>query len=361
MPKKVKFSLALLMLALTIAGCGAAPTKLTSGVAIILNDGETHLSAQGELSPDQIAVVLKAAAGRATFQDGTEIEWENRAGTVFFTDDAGAGPISLLPQHLKAYQDHVRVAGQHDGRVATQGVGVTPYNKCNFWFLWCWSSSSYDSRWSAATIPYGYAPGTPADLRAEFEEAAGHWNASLKEYRDQYKPSGRFPRWVFNPRHPERVEVAFTNVGGKGSSAYGGESEFVGFGNTVGTQYLKINANPDFPRPLGLYLHEMGHVAGLLHEHQRCDRDEAITIKTDSVFPDRLNAFGKMCQSNYGSYTPYDYESVMHYPKKAFSRDGKDVIVAKPGARALGRSELMGLQLDLSEGDLRALVEMYSR
>lgn len=358
MLKGPKFFFALTLLALGLAGCGvpSGEQEAHATVEIQLDGGGAPLRTNGELSAAQRGQLLAARGGTLTFSDGTRAQWENRGGTAFFTDDAGAGPVAELPNHIRAY-----AARTGEARLTPQGAGAVRTTQCNFWFLWCWSSTTFDGRWPNATVPYGYAPGTPAKLKAEFERAARHWNTALQTYRDQHRPGGRFPRWVRDEGNPERVVVTFGDAGGDGSSAYGGESEFVGFGQNAGTQYLKINANPDFPRPLGLYLHEMGHVAGLIHEHQRCDRDEAVTINGAHAYPDRLNAFTPLCAARYGAYTPYDYESVMQYPKKAFSRDGKETITAKSGARAWGDPARMGEQRDLSAGDLTSLVEMYSR
>jgi Astacin (Peptidase family M12A). len=42
------------------------------------------------------------------------------------------------------------------------------------------------------------------------------------------------------------------------------------------------------------------------------------------------NDFGKASPKDVSDYgVPYDFQSVMHYPAKAFSKNGKDTIVAK--------------------------------
>jgi hypothetical protein len=48
----------------------------------------------------------------------------------------------------------------------------------------------------------------------------------------------------------------------------------------------------------------------------------------------------------------YDYASIMHYPKDAFSRNGKDTIVPKDG-------QSIGQRVGLSAGDIAAVAELY--
>ena len=73
--------------------------------------------------------------------------------------------------------------------------------------------------------------------------------------------------------------------------------------------------------------HEMGHVIGLLHEHQRYDRDRYVrVVPTDSdhrIIPERrwhcrFWFFDCRYVNNTTHYgTPYDFQSVMHYESQA--------------------------------------------
>jgi hypothetical protein len=55
-------------------------------------------------------------------------------------------------------------------------------------------------------------------------------------------------------------------------------------------------------------LHEIGHVLGLLHEHQRSDRDVYIKMLIDPMNPDFIK-----WDTSINMSLPYDPESVMHY------------------------------------------------
>ena len=109
----------------------------------------------------------------------------------------------------------------------------------------------------------------------------------------------------------------------------------------------------------GDILHELGHVAGLYHEHQRYDRDQYITIYPEnmsSMYLNQLTPFGNVDNI----LGPYNYASVMHYA----STDGsnvydyntnrwKPVMLAKNGAK-LGN-------LNLTQGDIDAVNKIYAK
>lgn len=97
----------------------------------------------------------------------------------------------------------------------------------------------------------------------------------------------------------------------------------------IGCSFLYMDIDlTDGARKEYVFNHEMGHVLGLLHEHQRYDRDRHVrVVPTDSdhrKIPERrrhCRIFGIFdCRTvrnttHYG--TPYDYHSVMHYRPKA--------------------------------------------
>ncbi len=80
---------------------------------------------------------------------------------------------------------------------------------------------------------------------------------------------------------------------------------------------------------VGTILHEMGHIIGLWHEHQRADRDTYVTVN-----------YGNVIKGSWGNFViladdvqilgAYDYASVMQYIPYAFSRNGGSVIESSP-------------------------------
>ncbi|XP_006636778.2 hatching enzyme 1.2-like [Lepisosteus oculatus] len=78
----------------------------------------------------------------------------------------------------------------------------------------------------------------------------------------------------------------------------------------------------------GIASHELMHALGFVHEQSRSDRDNHVTIMWENIMKDRNYNFEKYNTNNLN--TPYDYGSIMHYGKYAFSEDGDPTIVPKP-------------------------------
>jgi len=98
----------------------------------------------------------------------------------------------------------------------------------------------------------------------------------------------------------------------------------------------------------GVVLHELGHVLGLLHEHQRPDRDKYIKILYKNIDPDFYSCFEKYQGSeflyNYKQF-PYDYYSIMHYYNLSFSKNEEPVISTPPGVGPTGNTEISPIDI----------------
>ncbi|XP_063049596.1 high choriolytic enzyme 1-like [Engraulis encrasicolus] len=89
--------------------------------------------------------------------------------------------------------------------------------------------------------------------------------------------------------------------------------------------------------------HELLHALGFNHEQKRSDRDLHIKVLWNNVRKGKKHNFRKVATNNLG--TPYDYGSIMHYSKKAFSRNGKPTLVAIPNPNVVfGRAKKMSRQ-----------------
>ncbi|CAG5850349.1 unnamed protein product [Menidia menidia] len=77
--------------------------------------------------------------------------------------------------------------------------------------------------------------------------------------------------------------------------------------------------------------HELLHALGFNHEQTRSDRDNHVRILLQNVIPGQEHNFRKINTRNLG--TPYDYGSVMHYSRFAFSRNRQPTISHRHPAR----------------------------
>ncbi|XP_028326875.1 meprin A subunit beta-like [Gouania willdenowi] len=81
---------------------------------------------------------------------------------------------------------------------------------------------------------------------------------------------------------------------------------------------------------LGTVEHEFIHALGLFHEQSRYDRDDYINIMWDNIqYGEKRNFFKLTPQTSTTFGAPYDYESVMHYGRRFFTKNYADTIVTK--------------------------------
>lgn len=94
-------------------------------------------------------------------------------------------------------------------------------------------------------------------------------------------------------------------------------------------------------------IHEIGHVVGLWHEQSREDRDAFVTIHWDKIQAGAETNFNQHIADG-DDVGAYDYGSIMHYPRDAFSIDGSDTITPTDPAAVIGQ------RTALSTGDVAA-------
>ncbi|KAM9766152.1 high choriolytic enzyme 1-like [Menidia menidia] len=98
--------------------------------------------------------------------------------------------------------------------------------------------------------------------------------------------------------------------------------------------------------------HEVMHALGFHHEQVRSDRDQFIQILTQNIQPGREHNFRKVNTNNL--QTPYDFNSVMHYGRTAFSRNGQPTIVAKSNPNLV-----FGNAREMSANDIARVNRLY--
>lgn len=94
----------------------------------------------------------------------------------------------------------------------------------------------------------------------------------------------------------------------------------------------------------GIIQHETLHALGFWHEQSRPDRDEYVDIHYNNIHANYLSNFQK--QKSIDSLGgEYDYNSVMHYSSRHFSKNGASTITAK------GNEDIIGQRYGISGGD----------
>ncbi|XP_076825833.1 uncharacterized protein LOC143471284 isoform X3 [Clavelina lepadiformis] len=105
--------------------------------------------------------------------------------------------------------------------------------------------------------------------------------------------------------------------------------------------------------------HELLHTFGFEHEQCRPDRDGYIKVIWENVL-DAYRAHYRVMNVKYvvdlGS--PYDFDSVMHYGKYGFTRNGKATVEKLPGTKTKGVPDH---RLELSEEDINELNTLYCK
>ncbi|XP_038069084.1 high choriolytic enzyme 1-like isoform X2 [Patiria miniata] len=109
-------------------------------------------------------------------------------------------------------------------------------------------------------------------------------------------------------------------------------------GRSGGSQELSLNETCLSNQ--GTIAHELMHALGFGHEHNRPDRDEFVTIHWDNIKSGERHNFQKYDQSTLDHLnTTYDFRSVMHFNKKAFSKNDEPTIVPDPTDEIIGNRE----------------------
>jgi peptidoglycan hydrolase-like protein with peptidoglycan-binding domain len=165
------------------------------------------------------------------------------------------------------------------------------------------------------------ADDTSGQPRGVILNAVHQWNRTV----------GDRVKWVrhtpLRTPQPNYVIIQFVSAG-KSRRSVGtktGEQTIVislgGAGALIGAA---MRAGAPRARLEGIVLHEMGHSAGLAHEHQRIDRDDFVEVVKDNIQgqdPDAPAEEGRRFQIDYKIPTTpssmpsggYDFNSMMHY------------------------------------------------
>jgi Notch-like protein len=182
--------------------------------------------------------------------------------------------------------------------------------------------------WPTGQVPYVFDPALPPSVRDTVTRAMADFTA------------GTCIRFV--PRTDESAHLRIFS--GTGCYSY--------LGRTGAQQDLSLGRGCDYK---GTAIHELMHAVGFYHEHNRSDRDAAVTVNFQNVNPAYWSQFQKMMDAQNRLFGEFDQNSVMIYGNKAFSANGQDTLVARDGRRLTEPYE----KQELSAADIAGVRALY--
>ncbi|MBC6457717.1 M12 family metallopeptidase [Actinomadura sp. HBU206391] len=188
--------------------------------------------------------------------------------------------------------------------------------------------SDTSALWPKGRVPYVFDPGLPAAVRKTVEEAVADFTA------------GTCVRFV-----PRTDVGAFVRI-------FAGTGCYSMLGMKGGRQDLSLGSGCNY---MGTVVHELMHVIGFHHEHNRSDRDGSVDVHLENVTPAYHSQFQRMEAARNRLFGDFDQNSVMIYGNRAFSANGLDTLVAKNGRPLTDPYAKTGF----SAADLIAIRQMY--
>lgn len=181
-------------------------------------------------------------------------------------------------------------------------------------------------RWPGGLVPFEIDPNLPNQARVH--NAVAHW--------------GRNTRIRLVPRDPANTNhrnfIRFQPGGGCSSPV----------GMRGDQQNITLAAGCE----TGATIHEVGHSVGLWHEQSREDRNAFVTIDRTNIQQQSAHNFNQHITDG-DDVGPYDYHSIMHYPRRAFAIDTTRDTITPTQNVEIGQRE------GLSPGDCAAVRSMY--
>lgn len=101
-------------------------------------------------------------------------------------------------------------------------------------------------------------------------------------------------------------------------------------------------------------MHEFIHALGFYHMQSTYNRDDYVKVKYENIEAGKESNFNKYKDDTVSDFDiEYDYNSVMHYGRTGFSKNGQPTMVPKdPNAE-------IGQRIALSRRDIEKLNRMY--
>lgn len=236
-------------------------------------------------------------------------------GVAIFEGDIALG----TPEQVEAV--NAAVADETTETVRARGLGVTAGDIAEGVGI-----PGMRFRWPNGVMPYTVVQ----PLRNVVNQAIAHiqGNTRIRFVERTAANAGQFPNWVSF----EQLDGCWSHVGMQGP----------------GVQQISLGAGCE---TMGIAVHEICHALGLWHEQSREDRNTNVQIVWANIQAGREHNFNQHIVDG-DDIGGYDFGSLMHYGRRAFSRNNQDTIVPL-GGQAIGQRN------GLSAGDIAAIRALY--
>lgn len=246
-------------------------------------------------------------------------------------------------QILKNYEDGIDVIPLFSIRSSLTGEETNDLDYSN-----SFSTNTKGARYSlhakwGNTIEYMWNTSSPT-IRSSVLSAMSDWRKA-SNYKISFSEITKNINW--NKTCWLMGWKYFIRISHSNSTNYAGRSSI----GKVPWAILEFTNGAYYPRT---YQHELGHSLGLIHEHQRNDRDNYITYHKENVSVGNRYNFSKMPASSCNYYgTFFDFNSVMLYGSYSGNLNNKKALTKKDGSVFLGGSQI-------SDNDKAVIRQIYN-
>lgn len=206
------------------------------------------------------------------------------------------------------------------------GIGDTGLGQAPEGVEFAVAISGQQYRWPNGIVPYTIQASLPNQARITNAIAEIQGNTSIKFVKRTNANASDFPNYI-------------EFFAGSGCWSY--------VGMRGGKQQISLSSGCGN----GSTIHEILHALGMWHEQSREDRNSFVTINWDNIQSGREHNFNQHIADG-TDIGRYDYDSIMHYGRFAFSKNGQPTIVPN-GNNAIGQRSGM------SNFDIDGVAELY--
>jgi Astacin (Peptidase family M12A) len=250
-------------------------------------------------------------------------DWNRQGEQRNLVIDGQTYPVEIIDDLIIYEGDMIlgNLAELESGTLSTQSI--TQDTVCN---PFC-----NDARWPNATVPFEIDASVTSAMLTRINSAMAAWTADTG--------------FIFRPKTASDNDyVVFRRKDSSCSSE---------LGRRGGKQFINLDATQCSS---GAIIHEIGHTVGLHHEQNRCDRDSFVTINFENIEVGYKYQFDKKCGLLYTDRGNYDFDSIMHYDRFAFSKNGLSTIDCINQSCPTTMGDRIG---GLSQGDVAAIRSFY--